>query len=117
MIIVNIVGVALIALIVWWFWLYKPKVPSATLDDSVVIVENGVYQPSRIKVPADKPTRIQFLRKDGSPCASLVQFPDFNINEELPLEKTKSIALPAMAKGEYIFHCQMKMYKGVLIVE
>lgn len=24
MLIVNIAGIALIALIVWWFWLYKP---------------------------------------------------------------------------------------------
>ena len=25
MMIINIAGLALIALIVWWFWLYKPK--------------------------------------------------------------------------------------------
>ena len=25
MLFVNIAGVALIALIIWWFWLYRPK--------------------------------------------------------------------------------------------
>jgi len=24
MIIVNIIGLALIAIVIWWFWLYKP---------------------------------------------------------------------------------------------
>lgn len=26
MLIINLVGLLLIALIVWWFWLYKPEV-------------------------------------------------------------------------------------------
>lgn len=82
-----------------------------------MVVEDGIYQPSRLKLPAEQPTTIQFLRKDASPCAGLVLFADFDISEELPLNKYKSINLPAMLPGEYSFNCQMQMYRGTLLVE
>ena len=33
MVLVNIAGFALIALIVWWFWLYKPREVAARLAE------------------------------------------------------------------------------------
>jgi plastocyanin domain-containing protein len=116
MLMVNLAGIALIALIVWWFWLYKPR--EVTLDDPamVVVVENGSYQPARIKLAANQATRLQFLRKDASPCAETVIFPDLDISATLALGKTASVALPPLPAGEYAFHCQMQMYRGVLIV-
>jgi plastocyanin domain-containing protein len=118
MIIVNIIGLALIAIVIWWFWLYKPtKVADASFDDITIIVNNGVYQPSRIKIVAGKETRLKFLRKDGSSCAEMVQFPDLELTVELPIGVSKSVELPAMLAGEYAFHCSMKMYIGTLVVE
>lgn len=117
MIVVNILGLALIALIVWWFWLYKPAQTEAGEKDLVIVVDNGTYQPSRIKLPAGKPASLQFLRKDASPCAETVVFPDLQISETLPVNKTKRVNLPSMEKGEYAFHCQMQMYRGQLTVE
>jgi plastocyanin domain-containing protein len=117
MMIINVLGVLLIALIVWWFWLYKPEEVSANDVAITVTVEDGTYQPSRIKLPAGKPATIIFLRKDASPCAEMVLFSDFDISEELPLNKPKAIALPAMEPGEYDFTCQMQMYRGKLLVE
>ena len=58
----------------------------------------------------------QFLRKDASPCAETVIFPDLDISATLALGKTASVALPPLPAGEYAFHCQMQMYRGVLIV-
>ena len=117
MMIINLIGILLIGLIVWWFWLYKPTEVSAKEGALTVKVEDGTYQPSRIKLPADQTTIIQFLRKDASPCAGVVLFSDFDISEELPLDQYKSIALPAMKPGEYAFNCQMQMYRGTVIVE
>lgn len=117
MMIINLIGLVLIALIIWWFWLYKPeKAVDSSVENITIIVNDGVYQPSRIKVAADKKTTLQFLRKDGSPCAATVLFPNFELSEELPLEVTKSIELPPMPSGEYPFHCPMKMYSGTLVV-
>lgn len=117
MMVINLIGVLIIGLIVWWFWLYKPK--EATLGDGrlVVAVENGSYSPAHLRLASDTPTTLTFLRKDASPCAEIVMIPELDINETLPLNKTISINLPALEPGEYAFHCQMQMYRGVLNVE
>ena len=117
MILINIFGLLLIALIVWWFWLYKPNATSIADDDIVITVDNGIYQPARLKVSAGQPVTLTFLRKDASPCAATVVFPDADISEELPLNKAKAIVLPAMPRGEYAFTCQMQMYRGTLVVD
>ncbi|RLA44763.1 MAG: cupredoxin domain-containing protein [Gammaproteobacteria bacterium] len=116
MLLINILGLLLIALIVWWFWLYKPSEASIAEDGIVITVENGTYQPSRLKVSAGQPVTLTFLRKDASPCAATVVFPEADVSEELPLNKAKAIVLPAMRKGEYPFTCQMQMYRGTLVV-
>ena len=121
MMIINLIGlalIALIALIVWWFWLHKPeKAVDSSVESIMIVVNDGVYQPSRIKVAAGKKTRLQLFRKDASPCAASVLFPNVEVSEELPLEVNKSVDLPPMSPGEYPFHCPMKMYIGTLIVE
>lgn len=112
MIIVNIAGLFLIAFIVWWFWLYKPEAAEISTSEIVIIVENGTYSPSRIKVPVGRPVEIQFLRKDPSPCSETLLIPELNISDTLPINQVKPIQLPSLKPGEYEFHCQMQMYRG-----
>jgi plastocyanin domain-containing protein len=116
MIIINLLGLLSIGLIVWWFWLYKPK--ETIVDEGVVTikVENGTYEPSRILLPVGEAATLRFVRKDPSPCAAMVVFADFDISEELPLDKHKDVLLPPIEKGEYSFTCQMQMYRGQLVV-
>lgn len=111
---INLIGFALIILIIWWFWLYKPKETTSDSDNLIITVANGVYSPSHIKVPAGQSVTLQFKREDPSPCAETLQFPDFQISETLPLNQLKNIELPAMPAGEYAFHCQMQMYRGYI---
>lgn len=117
MLIINVAGIALIALIVWWFWLYKAKDGALTDTDQVIKVENGVYQPSRLKVAAGEAFTLTFQRIDPSPCAETVVFPDQEISAALALNEKVHIDFPALAAGSYPFHCQMQMYKGELQVE
>ncbi len=118
---VNLSGIALIALIVWWFWLYRPavlatNVAMAGAQELTILVENGVYLPERIQLPAGQPATIRFLRKDPAPCAETVVFDSLNINHELPLDQSTEINLPALSAGLYPFTCQMQMYRGELMV-
>jgi plastocyanin domain-containing protein len=100
MMIINLLGLVLIGLIIWWFWLYKPaKAVDSSKENITIIVNNGIYEPSRIKTVSGKKTSLIFLRKDGSPCASTVLFPDFEISEELPLDSNKTVDLPSMPPG------------------
>ena len=117
MIIINIIGLAVIGLIAWWFWFYKPNQAMLGDGDLVVTVDGGSYSPSHLKLPAKQAATVTFLRKDASPCAEIVMFPELDISETLPLNKSISINLPELAPGEYAFHCQMQMYRGVLTVE
>ncbi|MDI3326309.1 cupredoxin domain-containing protein [Pontibacterium granulatum] len=117
MIIVNLIGLVLIVVVVWWFWLYKVKTPDTASGEVIIKVENGVYEPALIRMHEGEKITLIFLRKDRSACSSVVQFDALELSEELPLDKTKSITLDSLDTGSYSFNCQMQMYKGKLIVE
>lgn len=113
---INIGGLVAIALIIWWFWVVKPKSRKESGVQPIdVLVSDGVYTPARIEVPVGRPIVLRFLRKDPSPCAEKVVFDDFGISADLAVgEKTDVTVIPGKA-GEYEFTCQMKMYRGVLV--
>jgi plastocyanin domain-containing protein len=114
---VNFAGLALIAMIVWWFWLSKPKLRKAAVNEPIeIIVDNGVYTPARIEVPLGKPVTLRFIRKDASPCAEKVLFDDFNISSDLPVGRPYDISFVPDKSGEHEFTCQMRMYRGSLVV-
>jgi plastocyanin domain-containing protein len=117
MIVINVLGLLLIALIVWWFWLYRESATALESGEITIEVQDGVYAPAHIRIKAGQPVHLNFLRKDPSPCASVVVFKDFDISEELPLNKSRKVELPPMQPGHYPFTCQMQMYRGEVIVE
>ncbi len=117
MLIVNIAGLLLIVVIAWWFWFYRPKETELGKNDLVITVENGIYSPSHIKVPAGEPVEIKFMRKDQSPCSETLLIPELQISDTLPLNKLKSVRLPALSAGDYAFHCQMQMYRGQITAQ
>ena len=116
MMIVNLIGLSLIGLIVWWFWIKKPQSSKVTSDVVEIIVENGVYTPSRIEVKLGQAVKLSFLRKDPSPCAEKVVFDELNLSFDLPMNKPILVNLKPEQAGEYAFTCQMKMYVGSLSV-
>ena len=116
MIVINLVGIALIGLIAWWFWFYKPNNVAAADGNVLITVEAGSYSPAHITLAANTPTTLTFLRKDASPCAEVVMIPELDINETLTVNQHTPLQLPALTPGEYAFHCQMQMYRGTLIV-
>jgi plastocyanin domain-containing protein len=117
MLVINLLGILLIVFIVWWFWIYKVKTIDVKTDQLVVKVENGVYEPSHLKIKSGQALSIQFFRLDASPCAEGLLFPSLDISETLVLNQHTTVELPPLEVGEYPFYCQMKMYKGLLKVE
>ncbi len=118
MIIVNVIGVALIGLIIWWFWLSKPALYSAKTAGVIdILVKDGVYQPAYIQVERNQPITLRFTRIDAIPCAEIVIFNTLNISQQLPLNQPVDIKLKLEKPGEYEFTCQMGMYRGKLMVE
>ena len=114
---INLAGVAVIGLIVWWFWRSRPKAQRVTGAGLIeILVENGVYTPARIEVLAGKTATLRFLRNDPSPCAEKVLFDTLGVSAELPLGKPVTVMVTPDKPGEVEFTCQMRMYRGTLVV-
>lgn len=113
---VNLAGLILIGLIVWWFWLLRPRARRVAGSGPIeVVVDGGVYAPARIEVPAGRPVTLRFLRKDPSPCAEQARFDDLNISADLPLGQPLDVTVTPPRPGEYEFTCRMRMYRGTLV--
>jgi plastocyanin domain-containing protein len=114
---INSLGIALMGFIVWWFWLWKPKVINYVSSTSQRIeVKNGIYQPANLVVPVNQKTTLHFLRKDPSPCSSTVVFSEWNISAELPLDEEVEVTIEPQETGLFPFTCQMQMYRGEIHV-
>jgi len=116
---VNIAGLLLIGLIVWWFWLYRPATAISVAPGQIIEirVRDGIYEPALIEAVAGKGISLKFIREDESACAGQVIFPELGVQKELPLGKPVVIRLVPDKPGDFSFQCQMGMYRGVLRVK
>ena len=114
---INAIGLIIIGFIVYWFWFSKPAAVKTTGREVNITVDNGVYTPASIEIKVGELIKLNFLRKDPSPCAEKVIFSALYISEDLPINKEKLIEVAINQPGEYEFTCQMQMYRGSLIVK
>ena len=93
----------------------KPQA-AATLENGVqridVDVSESYFNPTIIDVAAGVPVEITF--GEGSGCLAQVQFPDFDITEDLT-QGGAVVSLPALQPGEYGFNCGMEMVFGTVV--
>ena len=120
-IVVTLVGLGLIGWIVWYFWLWRGESVAAGVGagglQEVDVTVKGGYQPASIVVKAGRPLRLNFTRRESTPCGEEVVLPEFGRREHLPENKTVAVEVTPTKPGEYEFTCGMNMYKGKLIVE
>jgi plastocyanin domain-containing protein len=117
---VNVAGIALIGLIVWYFWLYRKegvKVTEVAGVQEVPIVVKGGYDPDVIVVKRGKPVRLLFNRQESSMCSEMVVFDKLGTSAKLPEGETVAIEFTPQETGEIPFQCQMGMLRGKLIVQ
>ena len=117
---VDLAGLALIGLIVWYFWLSSSSGTAAALtaggiQETRVIVKGG-YSPDTIRVRSGRPVRILFDRQEADPCSERVVLDAFGISAELPTGNEVPIEFTPTKPGEYEFACQMGMLRGRVIV-
>ena len=120
-VVVDLVGLALIAFIVWFFWLVKTKGVKAGLtsggyQEQMVLVKGG-YTPDVIVVEAGKPVRLNFVRQESASCTEMVLLPAFGKSAKLPEGEIVPLEFLPKEPGEYEFACQMGMIRGKLVVE
>lgn len=116
---VNLGGLALIALIVWYFWLSKPEgavagITSEGTQEAFVVVKGG-YTPDTIRVSAGKPVRLVFNRQETDPCSEKVVVDAFGLSADLHPGSNVPIEFTPERPGTYEFACQMGMLRGKVI--
>jgi plastocyanin domain-containing protein len=120
-IIVTVIGLAVIAWIVWYFWLWKGATVQAQTKEKgmqeIDVTVKGGYQPASIMVKAGQPVRLNFTRREASTCGEEVLLPGFGKRAHLPQDQTVSVEVLPDKPGEYEFTCGMNMYRGKLIAE
>ena len=98
--------------------LSKGRVPAARsastppLAGRIEISEKG-FVPSRVIVENAQP--LVFRRTTDAGCATAVIFPQFRIEEPLPINTDVSIVLPPTASGEVAFQCGVGENRGKVV--
>ncbi len=117
---VTLCGLALIALIVWYFWLYRPEgfrvAEVAGVQEATIKVKGG-YEPNVLVVKKGKPVRLYFLRQESAMCSEMVIFDKLSKSAKLPEGEPVTIEFTPQQRGEIPFQCQMGMLRGKVIVE
>ncbi len=120
-IIVTIVGLGLVAFVLWYFFFSARQAASAVSSSSgvqeVAITVKGGYSPDTIEVEKGKPVQLSFYRDEESSCSEELLMPDFSIRRDLPAFKTTLVELLPEKAGTFPFTCGMGMLRGSLVVK
>ncbi len=120
-VVVDVAGLALLAVIVWFFWLVKATgmhaaATSGGYQEQMVLVKGG-YTPDVIVVQAGKPVRLNFVRQESASCSEMALLPAFGKSAKLPEGATVPVEFLPKERGEFEFACQMGMLRGTIVVE
>lgn len=116
---VNLIGLALIAWVVWYFWIFKKEGVSvaevAGVQEINVLVKGG-YDPDVIVVKKGKPVRLHFTRQESALCSEMVIFEKLGQSAKLPEGESVTVEFTPQQTGEIPFQCQMGMLRGKVVV-
>ena len=113
-------AVAMIAIVLWYFFGEREKVAATVTDtgvQEVKITVKGGYSPDVVVVKRGVPVKLEFFRDETASCSDQVILGDFGIARDLPAFKTTAIKFTPDKTGEFSFTCGMNMLHGKLVVE
>jgi plastocyanin domain-containing protein len=87
------------------------------VDTVALAVERGEYRPNVVRARAGRPLRIRVASRDRSACATRLLVPDLRVDLPLVPGGEAVAVVPAPAPGSYLFTCEARMVKGVIVVE
>ena len=118
---VVVAGLAAIGWVNWYFFVAAKAAvilaPAGADVPEVRITVRGGYDPATVRVPAGRPVRLVFDRRDTSGCSEEVVFPAFGIRKFLPTGHPTTVEITPPAPGRYEFMCGMSMLRGAVVAE
>ena len=118
---VLVAGVAAVAWVNWYFFIASGRAaaarPNASGKDEVVVVVDGGYEPSVIRVKTGRPVRLTFDRRETNSCSDEIVIPDFGIRKFLPAFQRTTIEITPKVAGRYPLSCGMSMLHGTIVAE
>lgn len=115
------VGGALVAWVLWYFFVAERSAGAATVGaggrQDVTVRVHGGYEPATIRVKSGVPVRLHFDRQETSSCSEEVVFPDFDLRRFLPAFQETVVEVTPPGPGTYEFTCGMSMLHGRLVAE
>jgi len=115
----NLAGVAVVLWLVRELWLaYREgaTVPQVAGVQAARITVQGGYGPAAVFVAKGKPVRLDFTRREASPCSELVIFDGVDRRAELPENETVSVEFTPRRTGRITFGCHRGTLRGHVIV-
>jgi plastocyanin domain-containing protein len=92
--------------------LFLAGTPASAQETVKLEVTEKGFVPSEVNVKPGTDVVLEVTRKTDQTCSTEIQVPSKKINEKLPLNKTVTIALGKLEKGEIRFGCGMNMMDG-----
>lgn len=119
---VALLGGALIAFILWWFFgKHREKAAKKAViqggHQTATVVVNGGYSPSTVVLKRGVPATVNFDMRDGTACLAHVVFSDLGIDDDLSKQKITAVKIPTDKVREIPFACGMGMFHGKVVVK
>ena len=104
----------LISIFVGYSSYAKAKQVPKTVNINLTVTEKG-FEPNKIDVSPETPVTLNIVRKTDNTCSTSIQIPSMKIKKDLALNKTVSIELGKLTKGEIRFGCGMNLMDSGMI--
>lgn len=85
------------------------------VQEVTLVGREGEYHPNVIHARAGEPLRLR-VRAEPHGCTTRLLIPDLGVDAPLSPPET-AVEIPAARPGQYLFTCEMRMVKGVLLLE
>jgi plastocyanin domain-containing protein len=82
----------------------------------IQVTEKG-FEPEQVEVQPGMPAVLKITRTTDNTCAKQIKISSLHIKKNLPLNKTVSIDLGKLEKGNIAFACGEDMMTGHIIVQ